>query len=64
LFFLSSRGGIRVVSLNDKGTPVFTALAEIHLTNISPDHRKDIAAFTDRTVQHIQQLYMSIWHKK
>jgi hypothetical protein len=63
LFFFLRGCVIRFIRLKDKGPPVSAALAEIHLTYIPPGNRKDIVAFADRTVQHIQQLYMRIWHK-
>jgi hypothetical protein len=63
LFFFLRGCSLRFIRLKDKGPPVSAALADIHLTYIPPYNRKDIVAFADRTVQHIQQLYMSIWHK-
>jgi hypothetical protein len=63
LFFFLRGCVILFIRLKDKRSPVSAALAEIHLTYISPGNRKDIVAFADRTVQHIQQLYMRIWHK-
>jgi hypothetical protein len=63
LFFLSRESRVRIVSFKDKGPPVFTALADIDLADVPSGYREDITAFTDRTVQHIQQLYMSIRHK-
>jgi hypothetical protein len=63
LFFFCRWSFIRFVSLKYKRPPVSAALAEIDLADIPSGNRKDIPAFADRTVQHIQQLYMSIRHK-
>jgi hypothetical protein len=51
------------VGFEDKGPPVPAVLADIDLANISPGNGKDIPAFTDRTREHTQQLYMNIRYK-
>jgi hypothetical protein len=62
LFFFS-RWFLFIIGLKDKGTPVFAVFAEIDLTDISPGDGKDILAFTDWTIEHTHQLYMSIRYK-
>jgi len=39
-----------VIGLQDKRAAVLTVLAEIHLADVPPGDREDIAAFTDRTI--------------
>jgi len=52
-----------IVNFKHKRSPVPAALAEVHLTHVSARDGKDITAFTDRTAQHSQQLYMTIRYK-
>jgi hypothetical protein len=63
LFFLSRGCFGFIIGLKDKRPPVPAVLAEINLADIPPGNRKDIPAFTDRTTEHIQQLYMTIRYK-
>jgi hypothetical protein len=51
------------IRFKHKRPAVFTALADIDLAHIPSDNRIDIVAFADRTIQHIQQLYMNIRYK-
>jgi hypothetical protein len=54
---------ILFIGFKDKGASVFAVFAHIDLPHISSGYRKYIRALADRTVVHIQQLYMSIRHK-
>jgi hypothetical protein len=51
------------IRFQNKRPAVFAALADIHLADIPPGYGIDIMAFADRTIQHIQQLYMNIRYK-
>jgi hypothetical protein len=52
-----------VIDLEDKRSAVPALFAEINLAHIAPGYGEDIVALTDRTVNHGQQLYMSIRYK-
>jgi hypothetical protein len=54
---------IGIISLEYKRPAVPAIFADIYLADISPGDCIDLLAFTDRTVKHIQQLYMSIRYK-
>jgi hypothetical protein len=51
------------IGFQHKRPAVSAGLAEIHLADIPSGNRIDIVAFADRTIQHIQQLYMNIRYK-
>jgi len=63
LYFFFPRDLIPFISFKYKRAPVFAIFAKINLADISPGNGKNITAFTDRTIQHVHQLYMNNRYK-